>query len=124
MKVIVPITGELIGSDAGNPDDPVRPINLVKLLPVELTDFAWQAINYDFDAGLVELEVTFEPQIIETDWDGKSNPIAWREETQIELATRQTNTEEALRQILQDHTRDELHQMSGSPKLKRKEVKK
>jgi len=117
VQILVPITGELITFDSGNPDNPVRPINLTKLLPSELADFSSEAIRYDFEAGVVELEITFTQQSIPIEWDAGGKIIKLRTETVEELEERQTRSEAALRKVLRDHTVSELHQMTGEAKL-------
>lgn len=119
MRVLVPITGELISSNSGNPDNPVRPIDFTELLPVELADFAWEAIRYDFEAGVAELEITFKPKRIATKWDGEGNPTESRPETEGEFQQRQGKSENALRTVLKDHTISELYEMAKQPGLKR-----
>jgi len=117
MRIVVPITGELIASKSGNPDNPVKPLDFRKLLPKGLDNFAWEAINYDFEAGVVELEITFSPKEIPTKFNDKVEVIETRFETQEEFSQRRIASENALRNVLREHTIDELHQMTGEQRL-------
>lgn len=143
MRIIVPITGEIIAFDpehpelaSGNPSNVVRPLDFNKLLPG--TDFAFQAINYDFVNGLVELEVTFIKKRIPTKWRDETNEellertvvtghsverkqyvAESREETDVEFQQRKANIEKALNDTFNKKTINELYQMTGEPRLKK-----
>lgn len=117
MRILVPITGELITFQSGNPDNPVKPLNFNKLLPEGLDDFAWEAIEYDFERGVVELEITFVKKRIPTEWGTEGQVTASKPETDEALAKRQAESKNALHKVLRQHTTDELHQMTKEPKL-------
>ena len=122
MRIVVPITGELISYESGNPDNPVQPINFRKLVPKELNNFSWEAVSYNFEAGTVELEIVVEkgPKQIGFPPEGEiEKPEHFRPETGAEFNQRKTDTENALRNIFGDNTTDELYQMAGESKLKR-----
>lgn len=122
MRILVPITGELTAPGRGNPDNPVRPVDITTLarrVSVELSDFSWRVLNYDFENGIAELEVSFEKRNIPIKFDGEGNPTEFRLETKGEFQQRRTQSEDALHAILRDHTIDELHRATGEPKLVR-----
>lgn len=120
MRVVVPITGELITPEGGNPDNPVRPIDftaLIRQVSVESSDFSWEALNYDFENGVVELEISFEKGHIPTEFGADGSPTAFRLETDSEFNQRRTKSENALHSLLKEHTIGKLHQMTGELKL-------
>ena len=119
MRILVPLTGELITFNSGNPDNPVKPIDFTELLPIELTDFSWEALNYDFEAGVVELEITFKPTTIPTKWDDKGKAIESRQEEEDDFQQRKVASESALSKVLREHTIDELYAMSKCSRLNR-----
>jgi len=103
MKILMPITGELIGEQSGNPNNPVRPLDIGKLLPKNPKfGYAYACYNYDFENGTVELHF-------------KSSQK--KEESDEEFQQRQVATENILRSALTEHTITELHQLTGEPKL-------
>lgn len=102
MRIIVPITGEVTADGGGNPNKPIRPLNLTELLPAEFTDFGFKTINYDFDAGMVELELSFSKNESESD-EG--------------FTTRQEASQNAILKLLREHTADELYELAKQPKL-------
>lgn len=120
MRITVPITGELIGPESGNPDNPVKPLDFRKLLPRDCQNFSWQAIKHDFEEGTVELEVTVEKgmkQIVFPPEGEEEKPEYFRPETDEEFNQRRIATEDTLRSTFEGQTVDELYQMAGEPKL-------
>ncbi|MBA7494202.1 hypothetical protein ES702_04775 [subsurface metagenome] len=127
MIVEIPLTGEIVDYDPEHPQlavgsdtDPVRPVDLRKLLPVELWDFAWRATEFDFENGMVTIETIFVKKRLVTERDTEGVPIAWRMETDLEFNQRQAASEKALRG-LKKKTMGELYQITGEPGLKKPE---
>ncbi len=98
MRLTIPLTGRLKADGSGNPADPVR------IIPLDLGDVAWQAIAFDFDAGTVEVEA-----------DVPQRPG----ELPAIYEVRKEAVLQAAQALLNDKTVDELHTLSGSPKLKK-----
>lgn len=143
MRITVPITGEIIEFDpkhperaSGNPNNVVRPLDFGKLLPDQR--FAYQAINYDFVNGLVELEIKFAKIDIVTKWRDETDeellqrtvwtghsverdrvPDETRKETDEEFSLRKAKTEKTLNDTFNKKTIDELYQLSGELRLKK-----
>lgn len=117
MRITVPITGEILNGKSGNPANPVRPVNFHKLLPPGLDNFGWQAIEWDFENGTVEIEVTFRHDTFAT-LDGEGKLLSSRRETDTELNQRRTASENALRDMLKK-TKEELYALSGDKPLKK-----
>lgn len=104
MIIQMPVTGELIAPRSGSLDKPVRPINFIKLLPVGLTDFNFQVLNYDFDNGIAEIELTF----------------TQRDEPDAAFEARKKDIETAITALLETHNFDELNELTKEPKLVKK----
>lgn len=147
MRIKVPITGEVIEFDpkhpelaSGNSDNPVRPLDLNKLVPG--LDFAWRAIEYDFVTGIVELEITFLKKNIVLEWRDETDeefservrlldapPIRGRvakkqrKETDTEFNQRRANGEQALRDTFEKKTANELYAITKEPILKKPRAK-
>lgn len=119
MRVLVPITGDEVTYGSGNPDNPIRPLNIRELLPESLKRFSWRAIEYDFDKGVVKIELYFKKVDKPTKWDAEGREIEHIKETDVAFAKRQTDTANAITSILRTHTIGELHQLTGEPKLMR-----
>ncbi len=122
MRITVPVTGELIdntkGFEVGSATNQVRPIRLEKLLPVEFLDFSWKDPLYDFDKGLVSIEISFKNKQIPIEWDAQGKVTKTRRETDEELVARRQASEAALLTEL-GKTPDELHNKTEEPKLKK-----
>jgi len=129
MILKVPLTGELVAYShkkpeeaKGSPEKPVCPVNFGKLLPVELCDFKWTAIEYDFENGFVTIEVEFAKRMIVTEWDNTGDsplPLVWHDEGDAEFSKRQADTENALRDTFEKKTADELYAITNEPRLKK-----
>lgn len=112
MRIKIPLTGTLVTEDpdTGDPEDPVRVINL------DLGDVAWQAVAFDWDAGLVEVELEVPRHTGRHDPDtGKAFP----DEPPAKHATRRAAALSRVKSLLLDHTVDELYGMAGDPRLRR-----
>lgn len=128
MILRVPITGELTEYDPENPevargnsDNPVRPLDFSKLLPD--ADFAWIALEYDFENGFVTIEVEFAKKTIITEWDNTKDPpepLAWKKESDAEFYKRQADTGKALR-AFEKKTAKELYEKTKELELKKPE---
>ena len=125
MILMVPITGRLISYDpktkkgVGSDDNPIRPLDFNKLLPEEC-DFRWDAVVYNFESGMVIVEITFAKIVTVTELDSSKDPpepLAWRKESDAEFYKRQASTEKIIRDTLEDKSADELYKMTGEPKL-------
>ena len=125
MILTVPITGKLISYDpktkvgVGSDDNPISPLDFNKLLP-EGCDFKWEAVVYEYEEGMVIVEITFAKKVTVTEWDKTKDPpepLAWRKESDIEFYKRQANTEKIIRDTFEDKTADELYKVTGEPRL-------
>lgn len=133
MRVTVPVTGEMIGrewdgSPSGNPDDPIRPIDIVRLLvdsgyPIECADFSLTLAGINADTGLAELEIAHQKKLIPTAWNAEGEAVASRDETDADFEKRKGDSEEALLDVL-GRPVDEIYQKTGEPRLKKPKEKK
>lgn len=112
----MPITGTAISyADGGYGDlnDPIRLIN------IDLGNVSWKLIKLDLENDVAEIEVT--PGSIFTDTGQKNEygvPIyTERPATPGEQQAILAHT----RSLVEGHTKEELYQTSGSPKLKKPE---
>ncbi|MBA7678437.1 hypothetical protein ES703_86712 [subsurface metagenome] len=65
----------------------------------------------------MELDIRFSPVAVETgQLDAKEQPIT-RSETMVELVKRTTDSVQALRQVLEGNTADDLYRITGEQKL-------
>jgi hypothetical protein len=133
MKLKIPLTGTAIkhtdGNWVGDPNDPVR-------IFLDIGDIAWQAVSFDWENGMVEVEVTEVPRHDLIKLPGK---VARYEKdlTQAEIDSMQSgkvvpqmiaetdsqyNTRKAAvlanAQVLLSKPKEELYAMSGSLPLK------
>ncbi len=125
MIIRVPITGKLISYDPktkigkGSDDNPIAPLDFNKLLPAG-HNFRWDAVSYDYEGGMVIVEITFSKITTVTEWDNSKKPpepIAWRREKDAEFYSRQAETEKVIYDTFEGKSADELHKMTGEPKL-------
>lgn len=125
MIITVPITGKLVSYDlvtkkgVGSDDDVVRPLDFNKLLP-EGCDFKWEAVVYDYEEGMVVVEITFAKMTTVTEQDNSKDPpeaLAWRKESDKEFYERQANTEKIIRDTFDGKSADELYEMTGEGRL-------
>lgn len=119
MIVRIPMTGEIINEDefSGNPDNPVRPVDLRKLFSENLSvPLSWQVVKYDLGAEMVTLRVFTEKSSTIKKKNG--NILESRIETNKEFSERLTETEKVLME-LKKYSFDELYIMSNENKLKR-----
>lgn len=123
MRLEVPLTGTVItegsifedGSLKGDPNDPIRPVDL------DLGNVSWKMVDVDIDNEIMIIEVTPAETVDELTGadDDDGNPI---------YITRPTTAQEkqGLLQHAQDlvkgHSKAELYAMSGKPKLKRRSI--
>ena len=122
MRITVPITGELRSDLSGKTDNPVRPVDISKLLPPELRGSGFKCNHYDFKNETVELEITHTRQsiILSTNPDGTPNET--RPETDEEFNTRVAQTESEIEK-LRGMESEELLQLTGDEKLVKTELK-
>lgn len=125
MILSVPITGKLVSYDpktkvgVGSDDNLIKPLDFNKLLP-EGCDFKWEAVVYNYEEGIVIVEITFAKKVTVTEWDKTKDPpepLAWRKENDVEFYKRQANTEKIIRDTFDDKTAEELYKMTGEPRL-------
>jgi len=112
MRIKIPLTGTLLTEEPyiGDGDDPVRIIEL------DLGDLSWEAVAWDWERELVEIDVEPAPRYVGR-VDDQDNPIP--DETPAEYKARRAYALEHVRWLLLDHTVEELREMSGSPSLRR-----
>lgn len=120
LTITIPLTGTVLvekpvnskSFPTGDPNDPVRPID------IDLGNVSWHMVDINFNNEVMIIEVSPGETISEDtgEVDAASNPI---------YRTRQA-TEQEKSQFLQhaqglvmNHTKDELHEMSKCPRLKR-----
>ena len=125
MILTVPITGKLVSYDpetkvgVGSDDKPIAPLDFNKLLP-EGCDFKWEAVVYDYEEGMVVVEITFAKKITITEFDKTKDPpepLVWRKESDAEFYKRQAATEKIIQDTFADKTAAELYKITGEPKL-------
>ena len=109
MRVKIPLTGTRLPDGGGDPNDPVSVITL------ELGDVSWRAVSWDWDNGLVEVELIERPRHSK-EVDAGGNPIFT--EPLIAYQARRDAALDHVRSLLVDKTPDELYALSGSPRLK------
>jgi len=120
----VPITGKLKSYDPktkvgiGSDDDHPRPLDFEKLVPG--CGFRWDAVSYDYEGGMVIVEITFAKIITVTKWDHSKDPpeeLAWERESDAVFYERQASVEKLLWSIFQEKTVDELYEITGESRL-------
>jgi len=134
MRLSIPITGTAIidkdGRVSGDPDDPIRVINL------NVGDVAWKTVSLDLEAGLMEVEADvpraqlvkshgkpvryvsdLSSEEVEDINQGRVFPT-FEDEPEAQYQARRPQVLNDAKQLLEGHTIDELYQMSGSPRLK------
>jgi len=125
MILTVPITGKLIKYDpktkvgVGSDDKPIAPLDFNKLLP-EGCDFKWAAVLYDYEEGMVIVEITFDKKVTVTGWDNTKDPaepLAWKRESDAEFYKRQAKTERVIRDTFEGKTAKELYKVTGEPEI-------
>lgn len=125
MILTVPITGKLIEYDPktkvgiGSDDKPIGPLDFNKLLP-DGCEFKWEAVVYDYEEGMVIVEITFFKLTTVTEWDKSKDPpepLAWRKESDLEFYKRQAETERIIQEAFAGKTADELYKITKEPKL-------
>ena len=114
MRILVPITGTVINDNpvAGDPDDPIRLIN------VNLGNVSWKLVRLDLVNDLADIEVTPGETTDEaTDsFDAEGKPIyRTRPTTQAERLQYLND----LKKVIDQHTKEELYAMSKSARLKK-----
>ncbi len=121
MRLKVPLTGTVLvegsvwgaGDLKGDDNDPIRPI------PIDLGNVSWKMVDVDLEGEVMIIEVSPTEEVDENTGqiDEEGKPIYQRRK-----ATNQEKQEflKYARNIIEGHTRDELHSMTGAPRLKRK----
>jgi len=121
MKLTIPLTGTVLvegsvwgdGKLSGDPDDPVRPVD------IDLGNVSWVMVDIDLENEVMVIEVKPAEKISEDTGqvDGEGNPI---------YKSRPTSEQEKAgflqhaQDLVNNHTKDELYQMSGRSRLKRR----
>lgn len=119
MRLTIPLTGTVLvegsvwggGGLSGDPNDPIRPIDL------DLGNVSWVMADVDLENEVMMIEVKPGEKVSEDTGEvDKGNPIyitrlATKEEKQGFLQHAQN--------LVVNHTRDELYQMSKCSRLKR-----
>ncbi len=120
MRLTIPLTGTVLvegsvhgdGLLKGDPDDPIRPVDL------NLGNVSWRAVDVDLDAGVMIIEVA-PAQEVEEDTgqvDGRGKPVY---QTRAATPAEKEDFLQHARQLIESRTTDELYAMSGKPRLKR-----
>ncbi len=99
MRLTIPLTGKVLvegsvwgeGKLSGDPTDPIRPLD------IDLGNVSWVMIAVDLDNEEMEIEVT--PGGV--------------------VGEEKTKSLQYAQQLIEGHTKEELYQMSGCPRLKR-----
>ncbi len=100
MRLLIPLTGKVVTLNplSGDLADPIRVID------VDMGDISWEAVSYDLENGVVEVEA-----------DVPRHP----NEDNAHYETRRVAVLENARSILHSHIRDELYTMSKCSRIKR-----
>ena len=125
MRLTIPLTGTVLvegsvfgnGNLSGDPNDPIRPIDL------DLGNVSWKMVDVDLDNAVMTIEVKPAEKFSEDTGqvDGEGKPIYnTRPATQAE----KTGFLQYAKDLIEGHTKGELYQMSGRPNLKRPHKKK
>jgi hypothetical protein len=113
MRLTIPLTGTVLdGSLTGDPNDPIRPID------IDLGNVSWQMVDVDLENEVMVIEVTPAEEFSEDtgEKDGEGNPIyRTREATEGEKIGFLQNAY----RLIMEHSKDELYTMSGNHRLKR-----
>jgi len=116
MRMKIPITGTVIAETpvAGDPDDPIRVVN------IDLGNVSWKLVRLDLDAELMEIEVTPSERISENtgEVDEEGNPISRSRKTTVK--EREAFVEYARNHSLEKMSKQALYALSRSPRLKRR----
>lgn len=118
MRVTVPITGELLPDGSGNQDNPVRPVDIRRILPPNARNFGFDVVSYYYDQRVAQLDIYFEKASITTRVDEHGDPIEFRQETDAEFNSRVGETEAELAKI-RGKGIDEIRNLTGEPELTR-----
>lgn len=112
MRVKIPLTGTLTSEEPyiGDEADPVR------VIPLDLGDVAWRAVAFDWEAGLVEVELEVPRHVGRIDPETEL-PIP--EETEAAHKARRDQALARVKTILVDKNVDELYELTGAARLKR-----
>lgn len=119
MLLAVPLTGTVIvegsildGKLEGDDKDSIRPID------IDLGNVSWTLVDVDLENEVMEIEVSPAEEIDEDtgQLDGENKPIYMRRKT---TEQEKQGFLQYARQLIEGHTKDELYQMSKSPRLKR-----
>lgn len=114
MNLTIPLTGTVITESplSGDPNDPVRPID------IDLGNVSWKMVYVDLENEVAIIEVEPAEGVDEDTGqvDGKGRPIHKRIQ-----ATEQERKGflQYAQDLVMNHTKDELYQMSKCPRLKR-----
>jgi len=110
MKLAIPLTGTVLregsvwgkGELVGDPSDPIR------LVSIDLGKVSWRMVDVDLENE--EMIVEIEPASEVKESSGELRPAT--EQEKIGFLQHAKN-------LIEGHTKVELYQISGSPKLKR-----
>ena len=120
MRLQIPLTGTVLvegsvwgaGDLVGDPKDPIRPVDL------DLGNVSWAMVDVDLENGVMVIDVepgeTVDEKTGEKDAEGspvyRSRPAS---------AGEKIGFLQHAQKLIEGHTREELYQMSGCPRLKR-----
>ncbi len=116
MIIELPITGELIGENSGNPENPIKPVNLHRLIPIEQAQRCSQRVlRYDFEKETATVDVIVERgyKIVGYDKDGF---VITERETDAEYNDRLTQTTASLNG-LKAKSLEDIRIISKEPRL-------
>jgi len=109
MRCLIPLTGTLLSGGSGDPNDPIR------IIPLDLGDVSWRAVSFDWENGVVEVELEPTPRYVRRMDPLTGNPVS--DETETEYDLRRTRALNHVKQLL-SKSKDELYTLSKSPRLK------
>lgn len=120
MILTIPLTGTVLlegevhgkGNLVGDPDDPIRPIDL------DLGNVSWRMVDIDLDNEVMVIEVEAGEKVSEP--TGATSD----EDVSIHITRLATKKEKAgflkyARELINNRTKDELYTLANCPKLKR-----
>ena len=120
MMLVIPLTGTLlvINPLAGDPNDPVRPVDL------DLGNVSWQMVSVDLENEVMVVDVSPGATISEPELNPDGSPKVGPESGKAVYKTRLTTDEEKqgfldhAQELTMNHTKDELYTMSGCSRLR------
>ena len=114
MRLTIPLTGTVLVEDPimGDDNDPIRPID------IDLGNVSWLLVSIDLENEVMEIEIEPASRISEPTGknDAEGKPIYQARAT---TQTEKLSFLQHARDLVENHTKDELYVMAKCSKLKR-----